>query len=62
VIPRTAAAGFRTFHSQNAQFPAVVFDDPSSSISSIAVSVTVRGGGSANLPAHWYMILEVCTN
>ena len=62
VIPRTAAAGFRTFHSQNSQFPAIVFEEPSTSLSSIAVSVAVRGGGSANLPAHWYMLLEVCTD
>jgi hypothetical protein len=58
VVPRSAAAGFRTIHTQNATFPAVVFETPQISLSSLAVSVRVRGG-SANLTADWYMVLEV---
>ena len=60
VIPRTAAAGCRTFWAQNSRFPALVFEDPARSLSDLAVSVRVRGGGSANLTEDWYMILEVC--
>jgi hypothetical protein len=59
VVPRSAAAGFRTFWAQNSQFPAVVFEEPARSLSDLAVSVRVRGGGSANLTADWYMVLEV---
>ena len=59
VVPRNAAAGFRTIHTQNSTFPAVVFETPQRSLSSLAVSVRVRGGGSANLTAEWYMVLEV---
>jgi len=61
VIPRSAAAGFRTFHSQNSQFPAVVMENPGRSLSNLAVSVRVRGGGSANLTEDWFCILEICT-
>jgi hypothetical protein len=59
VVPRSAAAGFRTIHTQNSTFPAVVFETPQISLSSLAVSVRVRGGASANLTAEWYMVLEV---
>ena len=59
VVPRTAAAGFRTFWSQNSRFPAIVFEEPARSLSDLAVSVRVRGGGSANLTEDWFMILEV---
>ena len=59
IVPRTAASGFRTFHSQNGQFPAVVFEDPARSLSDIAVSVRVRGGASAGLTDDWYMVLEI---
>ena len=58
VVPRNAAAGFRTFWAQNSQFPAVVFEEPSRSLSDLAVSVRVRGGGSAGL-TDWYMVLQV---
>ena len=59
MVPRTAAAGFRTIYAQNSTFPAVVFENPGRSLSSLAVSVRVRGGGYANLTAEWYMVLEV---
>jgi hypothetical protein len=59
VVPRNAAAGFRTIHATNSVFPAVVFENPGRSLSSLAVSVRVRGGASAALEADWYMILEV---
>jgi hypothetical protein len=59
VVPRTAASGFRTFHSQNAMFPAIVFEEPARSLSDIAVSVRKRGGASAGLTGDWYCILEV---
>ena len=60
VIPRTAAAGFRTFWATNSLFPAVVFEEPARSLSDLAVSVRVRGGGSADLTEDWYCVLEVC--
>ena len=60
VIPRSAAAGFRTFHAQNTTFPAIVFEEPARSLSDLAVSVRARGGGSAGLTADWFMVLEVC--
>jgi hypothetical protein len=59
VIPRSAAAGYRSFWAQNSQFPAIVFEEPSRSLSDLAVSVRVRGGGSANLTDEWYMVLQV---
>ena len=59
VIPRTAAAGFRTFWAQNSRFPSIVFEEPARSLTDLAVSVRVRGGGSANLTEDWFMILEV---
>jgi hypothetical protein len=60
VIPRSAAAGFRTFWAQNSQFPAIVFEEPARSLSDLAVSVRVRGGGSAGLTAEWFCVVEVC--
>jgi hypothetical protein len=60
VVPRNAAAGFRNIHAQNSTFPAIVFETPGRTLSSLAVSVRVRGGGSANLTAQWYMVLEIC--
>ena len=59
IVPRTAAAGFRTFWAQNSRFPAIVFEEPARSLTNLAVSVRVRGGGSANLTEDWFMILEV---
>jgi hypothetical protein len=60
IVPRSAASGFRTFWAQNSQFPAVVFEEPSRSLSDLAVSVRVRGGGSAGLgTADWYMVLQL---
>ena len=61
VVPRSAAAGFRTFWAQGAQFPAIVFTEPPRSLSGLAVSVRVRGGGSANLTDDWFCLVEVCT-
>jgi hypothetical protein len=58
VVPRNSAAGFRTIHAQNSTFPAVVYEKPGRSLSSLAISVRVRSG-SANLTAEWYMVLEV---
>jgi hypothetical protein len=60
VVARNAAAGFRNIHAQNSVFPAVVFESPGRTLSSLAVSVRVRGGGSAGLTAEWYCVLEVC--
>jgi hypothetical protein len=60
VVPRTAASGFRTIHAQNSVFPAIVFETPGRTLSSLAVSVRVRGGGSSNLTANWYMVLQIC--
>jgi len=62
VIPRSAAAGFRTFHAEGSTFPTVVFEQPSRSLSELAVSVRVRGGGSANLADDFFLVLEVCTD
>ena len=62
VIPRSAAAGYRTFHAEGSTFPSVVFEEPARSLSDLAVSVRVRGGGSAGLIADWYMVLQVCTD
>jgi hypothetical protein len=62
IIPRTAAAGFRSFYSQNAMFPAIVYEEPARSLSDIAVSVRKRGGATAGLTGDWYCILEVCTD
>ena len=62
VIPRSAAAGFRSFWAQNSQFPAIVFEEPARSLSDLAVTVRVRGGGSANLTEDWFCILEVCAD
>ena len=59
IVPRTAAAGFRSFWSTNSRFPAIVFEEPARSLSDLAVSVRVRGGGSANFTEDWFMILEV---
>ena len=59
IVPRTAASGFRTFHSQNAMFPAIVFEEPARSLSDIAVSVRKRGGGEAGILLDWFCILEV---
>jgi len=59
VVPRSAAAGFRTFHSQNTTFPAIVFENPGRSLSDLAVSVRVRNGGSANLTEEWFCVVEV---
>ena len=60
IVPRTAASGNRTFHSQGSQFPAVVYETPGRNLSDIAVSVRTRDGASAGLTSDWYMILEVC--
>ena len=59
VVSRSAAAGSRTFHSQGSQFPTIVFSNPGTSLSDLAVSVRVRGGGSANLTADWFMVVEL---
>jgi hypothetical protein len=61
IVPRSAAAGYRTFWAQNSQFPAVVFEAPPRSLSDLAVSVRVRGGASANLTDDWFCVLEICT-
>ena len=61
VVPRSAASGFRSFWAQGSQFPAIVFEQPARSLSDLAVSVRVRGGGSANLTDDWYFVVEVCT-
>jgi hypothetical protein len=60
VIPRSAAAGFRTFHAEGSTFPAVVMENPGRSLSNLAVSVRVRGGGSAGLTEDWFCVVEVC--
>ena len=60
IVPRNAAAGFRTFWAQNSQFPAIVFEDPARSLSNLAVSMRVRGGASANLTEDFYLLLEIC--
>ena len=59
VVPRNAAANFRNIFSTNSGFPAIVLQHPGRSLSSLAVSVRVRGGGSANLTAEFYLVLEV---
>ena len=60
LVPRTSAAGYRSFHSEASTFSAVVFLNPGTNLSDLAVSVRVRGGGSAALTEDWFMVLEVC--
>ena len=59
VIPRSAAAGYRTMHSEGSTFPAIVYEQPARSLSDLGVSVRVRGGGSAGLTSDWFMVLQV---
>jgi hypothetical protein len=61
IVPRSAAAGYRNFHAEGSTFPEIVFEEPSRSLSDLAVSVRVRGGASANLTEDWYCLLEICT-
>lgn len=59
VIPRSAASGFRTFHSQESQFPAVHFESPARGITEVTVDVRVYGGGSAGLTDDWFMVIQI---
>ena len=59
LVPRTSAAGYRSFHSEASTFSAVVYLNPGTNLSDLAVSVRVRGGGSAGLAEDWYMVLQV---
>ena len=59
VVPRSAAAGFRTFHAQESQFPAIHFESPARGITELTVDVRVYGGGSAGLVDNWFMVLDV---
>ena len=60
VVPRSAASGFRTFHAENTTFPAIVFETPGRSLSSLEVSVRAHGGASAGLTGDWFCVVEVC--
>ena len=58
VIPRSAAAGYRTFHAQESQFPAIHFESPPRGITELDVDVRTHGG-SAGLTDEWFMVLDV---
>ena len=59
VVPRSAASGYRTFHSSESQFPAIHLESPARGITELEVDVRVYSGGSAGITDDWFMILDV---
>jgi hypothetical protein len=59
IIPVTSAAGLRSYHESGSSFHEETYESPGRTLSELAVSVRVRGGGSANLTGDWYAVLEI---